>query len=202
MDQISRPVLLALLAAVGFAAAWMTVLRPQDAEGGGDTAAAPAVAASTQPADAPGAGGLGRAVGKARGAVTTADAASAAAAAAAAGTETTPPPAAAAPATRHGHAAPPAREPRAVGGRTTVLLLAGAGADDAVAREVVRSVRGPGVRVLVAPIGDVARYKSLVGSVEIAVTPTILVVGKDRRAQRIEGLPDAVQLRQALRAAR
>ncbi|MEO7554991.1 MAG: hypothetical protein ABIV94_00125, partial [Acidimicrobiales bacterium] len=86
--------------------------------------------------------------------------------------------------------------------KPTVLLFAGTGADDAVAREVVRSVRGPGVRVIVASLREVVSYQKLLGGLEVSALPTILVIGKDRKAQRIEGLPDPAQVEQALRAAR
>jgi hypothetical protein len=187
MDQISRPLLFALIAVVGFAGVWMLVLRPQ-AEGGGDTAAPTPVAASTQPAAAP-ATGLGRAVEQARGAVTTANGAAPAGQAAGAGAPVAP--------TEEARAVPKA----ATTGQTTVLLFAGSGADDAAARDVVRSVRGPGVRVVIASLNDVGSYQDLLGSLEIAASPTILVIGADRTAQRIEGLPDVAQVQQALRAA-
>lgn len=187
MDQISRPMRFALVAVVGFAVVWFMALRPK-----AETAAPVAVAASTQSTAAPGAGGLGTAVGKAEGAV----AASETAVAGAPAPGAAPLPATAAPAREAEKKAPKAD------GRTTVLLFAGSGADDAVAREVVRSFRGPGVRVVVASLGDVAKYQDLLGALEIEASPTILVFGKDRAAQRIEGLPDEAQVRQALRAAK
>lgn len=175
MDQISRPFLFALIAVVGFAGVWMMVLRPQAA----DTAAEPAAAVP--------------AAARAQGAVATANAASAAAANATTRAEVPP----------TARAAPPAAKPQpAPVARTTVLLFAGSGADDAVARGVVRSVRGPGIRVIVAALTDVAKYQELLGAVEIETSPTILVIGKDRQAQRIEGLPDEAQVQQAVRAAR
>jgi hypothetical protein len=190
MDQISRPLLFALIAVVGLAGVWMLVLRPGGAEGGADTAAPAPVAASTQPAAAPETG-LGRAVEQARGAVATANGAPPAAPAAAV-------PVQAGPAADDG-----ATERRpATSAATTVLLFAGAGADDEVARDVVRSVGRPGVRVVIASLSEVADYQNLLGGVEIAASPTILVIGADRTAQRIEGLPDAEQVEQALRAAR
>ncbi len=52
MDQVSRPVLIALLGTLLFACAWMTVLRPQPALQGSAAPAPPtaAPAASAAPA--------------------------------------------------------------------------------------------------------------------------------------------------------
>lgn len=218
MDQISRPLLVALVAVVGFAGVWMLVLRPR-ASGGGDSAAAPAVAAAVPAPKAPGQAGLERSVDRARGAVAASEASAARtqSAVAAAGEGETPsvaqPPAATAPKPPVTRPAPapadvvappkpavaPAPSPAP---RVTLLLFTGGGADDAVAREVVRSIHAPGVKTIVAPIARVSDYSDLVGSVEIPGTPTILVIGTDRRAQRIVGLPDEAQVRQALAAAR
>jgi cytoskeletal protein RodZ len=63
MDQVSRPMLLALLATVGLAGVWMVALRPK-ADAGGAT---PAPAA--QAPKAPGTAGLGRAIDHAKDAV-------------------------------------------------------------------------------------------------------------------------------------
>ena len=167
MDQISRPMLVALLATVSFAAAWMTVLRPSaegEAGGSAEVAAAPVAAASV--------------------------------------------PSPAAPATPLASAEPvkaakPA-EPRAtpVAARTTVLLFAGTGADDEVARDVVNGVRGKNRRVIVADVADVGRHQDLLGGVEVLSAPTIVVVGPGGDARRIEGLPDAALLESAIADAR
>jgi hypothetical protein len=164
MDQISRPMLVALVAVVCFAAAWMTVLRPSaegDAGGNAEAAAAPAAAA----------------------------------------------PAPSAPAAKEGvphvdrdsdgqRAAPRARA--AAVRPTTVLLFAGKGADDAVAREVVRGAGGKDVKVIVGTVDDVARHQDLLGGIEVLSLPTIVVVGPGGTARRIEGLPDAALLEQAI----
>lgn len=104
------------------------------------------------------------------------------------------------PAEKPAPAPAPRATPAATG--TTVLLITGRGADDVAARAVVRQVDGPGVRTVVTPIERVGEYKDLTGSVEIPSTPTILVIGADRRAQRIVGLPDERQVQQAVAAAR
>jgi len=63
VSQVSRPMQIALLAAVAFAGVWFVALRPKPVPPPGTPAAAPA-----KPAVAPGAAGLGRAVDKAKGA--------------------------------------------------------------------------------------------------------------------------------------
>jgi hypothetical protein len=203
MEQVSRPVLIALIAVVGFAGAWMLVLRPKAQSESDSSAATPTAVAA-----APGTAGLGRAVDKANGAVAASrsSAARAEAAANAAGTADgpaagPPAPAAAAPkVTPKVAAAPkPAPSPAAA---ITVLLFAGKGADDQVARQVVRSIRRPGVKTIVAPLSRVSHYAKMIGSVDIPGSPTILVIGADHRAQRIVGLPDEAQVTQALAAAR
>ncbi|MCW2990106.1 MAG: hypothetical protein JWM73_700 [Solirubrobacterales bacterium] len=207
MDQISRPLLIALVAVVGLAGVWMTVLRPKAAADTGGSAAVAPVAASTHSATAPGVGGLERAVDKAKGAVATSQA-SATAAEAAAGQTTTPvrpAPVRPAPVTTAPapvtEAAPAPTRTAAPAAARTVLLFAGSGADDDVARHVVRSVRRPGVKVIVASLAQVVDYQDLLGTIEITASPTILVFGKDHKAHLIEGLPDVGQVEQALRAA-
>lgn len=228
MDQISRPLVVALIAVVGFAGAWMTVLRPKPGgEAAVNTAPAAAIAA---PAD------------RARGAVATANAAAASeqatgaenagapngaaatraapAANDAAATNAGPavhrapavkaapavkpaPTANAAPAVAAAPAVEPAAaKPVAPAFRPTVLLFAGTGADDAVARRVVRSIRAPGVRTIVTSIAHISRVRDLIGDYAPATTPTILVIGRDRKARVIEGLPAVEQVRQALAAVR
>lgn len=192
MDQISKPFLVALIAVVGFAGAWIAVLRPRPGgDGGGSTPAAAAPAA-------PGTKGLGRAVARARGAVAASERSASAAKKDASNPDLTPyarvksgPPAVT--------AAPAAASPKpAAAARTTVLLFAANGADDAAARRVVRSVRSARVRVVVAGVKDVPRYAGLLGSAQVDAAPTIFVIGPDREATRIVGLPDREQVLQAI----
>jgi hypothetical protein len=126
-----------------------------------------------------------------------------------ASTPTTTPERPAAPAERPGAAGTrPARRPAAGAdaaapprlSRPVVLLFAGRGADDRVAREVVSSVRRRTVRTVVARLGEVDRYRSLVGGLTIDRAPTIVVISRDRQARLIVGLPDRGQILQALRA--
>jgi hypothetical protein len=188
MDQISKPFLVALIAVVGFAGAWMTVLRPKPGSDGGGTSAPPVAAA-------PGTKGLGRAVDRAHGAVAASERA-AKAAERAAGEKA--PAAPAAPVATPAETAPPAPKPAAPADVTTVLLFAADGPDDAAARSVVRSIHGPHLKVVVAGLDKVASYSDLLGSTEVDTAPTIFVIGPDHRATRIVGLPDREQVLQAV----
>src|SRR4051812_2433314 len=111
MPQVSRPLLIALIAVVGFAAAWMLVLRKHATGDSGASATPPAHSAPAQTSKAPGVPGLGHAIDRAPGAVAASadSAASPTGAAAQASGEQTPAAAAPAPAA----AAPPAAGPPA-----------------------------------------------------------------------------------------
>lgn len=213
MPQVSRPLLIALIAVVGFAGAWMTVLRKHaggDSGGSGGTST-PAHSAPK----APGMTGLGHAIDRAHGAV--ADSAASAArtdgAVAQADQPATPAPDTAAPATAAPAAAKPAPAPApaavkakpalrtptaAPAGTTTVLLFAGGGADDAAARQVVRSIHMRHVKTIVAPLTAVSRYHDLLAGVQVTAAPAIIVIHPNRTAQQIVGLPDRDQVLQAI----
>ena len=86
--------------------------------------------------------------------------------------------------------------------KSVVLLFAGDGADDSVAREVVRAVHGPNVVGIVASIEQLASYDSLLSNVDVSAAPTIVVIGPNRQASEIVGLPDSKQVQAALRTVR
>jgi hypothetical protein len=181
MAQVSRPLRIALVAVVVLGGAWMLVLKPKSS----DVAATPAVAAVTTPA------------------ATTASAPPAVAKPAPAKAKPAKAkPAKAKPAKAKPAKAKPAKKNVSVLAptRATVLLFAGAGADDGVAREVVRSLRGPRVRTIISPVSRVAAYKSLTGAIQIDTTPTILLITANH-ARRIVGLVDRAEVQQALAAA-
>ena len=193
MGQVSLPIRIALVGAMAFLALWMVALKPKAAA---EAPAPPAPAAQAAPATP-----LGAATQDAK------DAAAASEASAKAKQAAVPEPAPtpeATPVTRApaaAVAAPPKAKPAAAPPvQPTVVALVGTGEDDAVAREIVSGLNG--AKTFVIPIEELSRHRDLVGSVEIRQVPTILVIGRDRRAQRIEGLPDAAQVRQALAAAR
>jgi hypothetical protein len=215
MDQISLPFRIGLAVVLVVAAAWMLVLKPKPDSGA--TPSAPAVhqtagattpAAASTPASgatAPGTAGLGRAVQKAHGAVAASDASAATSttAANAVGATTTPAAPASTPAATPSTGAVKkvavpqhhvAKGPR----RSTLLLFAAHGADDTVARQVVRSLAGPHVRTIIAPVARIDLYKRLIGSVQVSTSPTIIVIGPTLQAYEITGLPDRVEVQRAL----
>jgi hypothetical protein len=191
--QLSRPLLIALIAVVGFAGAWMTVLKKH-----ASTSAAP-------PPKAPGMTGLGNAVGRAKSAVaeSKSSAVTAEKAAGQAPAATAKPAVvhvkAPAPAKAKAPAPKPAPKPAAAPvATTTVLLFAGTGADDAAARQVVRSIHGPHLKTIVASLSQVSKYAPMLGGVQVDASPAIYVIGPDRSAQEIVGLPDRDQVEAAV----
>ena len=84
-------------------------------------------------------------------------------------------------------------------GKAVVLLFAGDGSDDAVARDVVRAVRSSHVVGIVTSITQLAKYDSLLSNVDVSAAPTIVVIAPNRQASEIVGLPDVKQVQSALR---
>jgi hypothetical protein len=221
VDQVSRPMQIALVAVVLLAGMWFTVLKPKPA-------ADPAVPAA-QPT-APGAAGLGRAVNAAKGAAAASDAAnaniqkatggSAATAAATAkpsaskavATKTTKSVKAAAPAKKA--AAKPAAAKKAATpvdpsnvllrflakGKTVVLLFHGDGADDKAARQAVHRVARADKNVVsaYAPVSKVAAYRAITTDVEVTTAPTILVISSKKKAVALTGFVDYGVVRQTV----
>src|SRR5688572_22723174 len=149
MDQVSRPMLIALAATIALAAVWLVALRPKPAEIA-DTPAAPVTA-----------------IAKAKDAAATSDAANAKVAAATGGATAAAPTAAAPAAAATPAPAPSAAEPKAANkheaavvrdiraGKVVVLLFWNAkGADDVATRGAVRDVNrhSGNVAVHVIPI--------------------------------------------------
>jgi hypothetical protein len=220
VDHVSRPFQIALVAMVLLAGMWFAVLRPKS-----DTA-------STAPAaPAPGTAGLTRAVDKANGAATASNAANAAVESAtgeasapnATATAGKPAKAGATPAkaakptakapakastAAAAKAAPKDRSERLLASlaknKTVVLLFHGKGADDRAARRaVLRATRGDHrVTVASAPIGKVGSYDAITSGVDVLTSPTILVIGKDRRAVALTGYVDQRNVTQAIGDAR
>jgi hypothetical protein len=169
---VSRPLLIVLVATIGFAGVWLIVLRPHASS---DTTPPRVgdVSHATRDPNRPKVAETGAVAAK---------------------------PVAATPAATKAAAEPAAPKAAASTAGVTVLLFAGQGADDAVARQVVRSVRRPGVRTIIASIDDVARYSALLGTLQVQAAPTILVIGADHAAQQITGLPDRAVVEQAIAA--
>ena len=207
MDQVSRPLLIALVAVVGFAGVWMTVLRPR-AAASGEASTGGAGGRRRRRSRRPGhprprprgAGRQGRrrrrrrVGGQDRGGHRRRARREGSGEAASVRHR-----ARAHPGREGAHDAGPRRRERP---DAPSCCSPDGGADDAAARALVRSLHGPRLRTIVASLGDLDRYEHLIGGVAIDTLPTILVVGADRRAQRITGLPDRAQVLQALAAAR
>jgi hypothetical protein len=175
MDQVSRPLLVALLAVVALAGLWVVALRPK-----ADTAAdaplpPPAQAAAAAKPVRP------------------------AAAATPAAKPVQPAPAvkAAAPA---GAAERAVLRDMAANRVVVLLFWAKRGADDRAVRDAVRGLdrRGGRVAVHVASITDVGRFESITRDVTVTQSPTTLVIDRAGEAQAIVGLTEPRELAQAV----
>jgi hypothetical protein len=216
VDQVSRPMQIALCAVLLLAGMWFAVLRPKADDGGSATpAAAPA---------APGTAGLGNAVDKANSAVKASQqsakateaavakagdddaAASTAGGTAAKGSTASSKGAAAAkPATAAAPTDPSgALLDKLSHGKTVVLLFAGKGADDRAARKAVRRLAAQDKRVVtqVAPITKVGDYEAITTGVQVLTAPTVVVIGNDRKAQSVSGYTEPGVLKQLVGDAR
>ncbi len=208
MSQLSPPLRIALIAAIAFLGVWALFLRPEPLPPVESDAMAPTAQS------APGAAEPSSAAAAA------ADAnASVAAADAAAGA--LDPTRATAPATG-ATAAPPIAEPRAgaiepdpetlaalprdvaraVRGNQVVALLFWdpQAADDRRVRRALRSAARFDSRVFVsvAPVAEISEYAPITRGVDVAQTPTIVVVDRDLHAESLVGYVARTTIRQAL----
>ena len=238
VDQVSRPMQIALVAVVLLAGMWFTVLKPKPAEVEAVTPAASAPTAATAAPVAPGVKGLTKAVDKAKAASAASDATNAKIQAATGGNGTkakatksvatpkktlTATPAtskAKAPATkakRHHH-----REGQGQGARRqgrpvrSPAGLPGQGQDAGhpLRGQGLRRQGGPQGRPLTAkadpkhvvsayvPISAVGDYEKITSDVQILGSPSILVIGADRKATVLTGFVDAPSVQQAVGDAR
>jgi hypothetical protein len=207
VDQISPPFRIAIVAMLAAGALWFTVLKPKDP--GADTAASDPTA--------PGVTGLSNDVTAAKGAAAKSDAANAKVQAATGGTEakatTTATATAKAKSGKNGGVAPStttkaktgdASAPllRALDRKDTVVLLFWnrRGSDDrAVRRAVLATARHHGrVVVKAAPVAQVARYESITRGVQVLQSPTVLVIGPDRKARAVTGFTTKSELDQVV----
>lgn len=207
MENVSLPMRIALLAVLAFAGLWFVALRPKP------PAAAPAPAPAQASAPAPKTGsGITGAPAKAKAGVEKANAATAArkqavdasgpaakpaAKPAARSAAETPAPASARPAGTAESAGD--KTPKAVQRvltdidrkRAVVLLFwDGRNADDREVRRAVSAVdrRGGKVRVHVAKISKLGVFEPITRGVPVVTSPTVLVIGRDKRARAIGGL--------------
>jgi hypothetical protein len=212
VDQVSKPVLIALAAVVVFAAAKFTVLRPKT-----DSGSTPAVAT------APGQAGLQSAIDKANNAVgvskqsatrseqaaaaASGDAVPAAVPAKAKATATAKPakPAAIAPAKpepklEDGDRSGPILSALDNGKVVVALFYNPHGSDDNAALRAVRSANRRHGRVVLhsIPIEDVGDYNALTSGVQVLQAPTILVIGPDHKARTVVGYTEVKEIDQAV----
>jgi hypothetical protein len=222
---------IALAATLLLLVVWFVVLRPKPALHD-DTAATPPAAASATPAPtgatAPGAAGLGRAVDKAHGAVTTAngDAARAqqtsadgtAAGRAASGAAQPATSARTGAAATHAakppgrHGAAPARR-RAEGSQVLAvksalrhhraIAIAFVNPRAADARAVGAEIGhvshfGGRAMTLAVPLSKLSEYDFITKNVEVTVAPTVVIVDPRRRATTIVGFTDRGEIEQRL----
>jgi hypothetical protein len=218
MDQVSRPLLIALAATVALLAVWFVALRPKpvsvDATPLAPTQAIPQAKQAAASSDAANAqtqaasGAAGQATTAAPAATTTAPAASAGTMAPTAGAATTTTPAAAPAATATDSSQSASDGPRDAAilrdirdHKVVVVLFWNAtAADDIATRGAIRDLdlHGGAVAVHVVPISRVGEYPAITQGVTIAQSPTTLVIDRKRRTRVIAGLSEPQELAQAV----
>jgi hypothetical protein len=215
VSQISPPVRILLVGAIAFLAAWFTVLRPKSATTA-PPAATPVATATAKPTDA-----FGKAVAKAKGAVAQSNAASARD-----GGETqTPAQAQTGTAAKTAPAQPPIAIPAKVLAKlpedvatalrhrdTIVLGVIADGAtdirpladDDRYVRRALGQVNRYDGYVLVkrVPVSSLVRYAPLVGNLQVAQTPSIVVIDSKLQGTVLAGYVDPAAIDQAIADAR
>ena len=208
MSQISPPIRIVLICAVAFMAAWMTVLKPKPvtAEPDGSTATTTTQAPTAQSA-------AGQFAQRAEAAKATAESAAAKAAgedtaAAATGTSAATKAGTTAVGTSGGTAAAkpakpaglPTRVRTALADDKVVVLLfwtPRAADDRAVHAELAKVDRHAGkVVVQAAPVARIARFQRITRGADVAQSPTVVVVGRDRKAETLVGYVDHVSVDQ------
>jgi len=208
MSQISPPIRIVLICAVAFMAAWMTVLKPKPvtAEPDGSTATTTTQGPTAQSA-------AGQFAQRAEAAKATAESAAAKAAgedtaAAATGTSAATKAGTTAVATGGATAAAkpakpaglPTRVRTALADDKVVVLLfwtPRAADDRAVHAELAKVDRHAGkVVVQAAPVARIARFQRITRGADVAQSPTVVVVGRDRKAETLVGYVDHVSVDQ------
>src|SRR4051794_32167790 len=208
MSQISPPIRIVLVAAVAFLAAWMLVLRPKTEE------IPPPAPAATAPAKQPGTtaqSAAGKAVQAAENAKATAESAAKAragetAAQTAPATAAAQAPAAAAAAKLGVDPAALATLPRgvrkALEARKIVVLgfFNRAALDDRQTKRQFKKVWTFHGRASLhtASINNVQRYQVITRGVDVAQSPSIVVIDRDRKAQLLTGYVDHMVVEQAI----
>jgi hypothetical protein len=208
MDQVSRPMRIALAATFALVAVWFVALRPKPVP----VAATPlAPTQAIQPAQqaagaASAAAAQAQAAGTAAAAQAPASTTPAAAAPAASATTSTPAASAATPAAASAASATDGRRDGAIlrdirARKVLVVLFWNAqAADDIATRGAIRDLdlHGGKVAVHIVPIGRVGEYPAITQGVTIAESPTTLVIDRKRHTRVIAGLSEPQELAQAV----
>jgi len=205
MDQVSRPMLIALAATVLLAAVWLVALRPKPVATE-DTPLAPtkAVPAAEQAGAASDAANakLKAASGAAANGIPAAPATATPSASKVTAPAADPKTGVAPKAAPSGETKQERRVLREMSqGKVVVMLFWSAdSADDVATRGAVRSLnrRDGKVKVHVVPISKVGDYGSITRGVKIAQSPTTLVIGKGGQTRTIVGLTEPQELSQAV----
>jgi hypothetical protein len=213
VDQVSRPLLVVLLAVVVVAASWMAFLRPRAVESTTAEITAPARVATQAAKAAAATDKASAATDAASNNVDESSAAPAPAAAVAKAAEKAKAKAAApAPAAKPDE---PKKADADVKGQAAVLQAMDAGkvvvllffdktgADDRAARDSVSdlNLRDGKVVVQIADVSDVGLYDSVTQGVTVTQSPTTMVISSDGKARVVNGLTDPTEVDQLVRAA-
>ena len=205
MSQISPPIRIVLVAAVALVGAWMLFLRPKTDS---------VTPTPNAPATAPGVKGLTNDIAKAKGASKTSDAANAKIQAATGGSttgSTTGTGSASKSTTSTGQAAAgstaataglPVRVQKALDAKKVLVLFFynPKSADDRAVRAAVKHVdRWDGeVVIQSADVSTVARYAKIARGADVEQSPTVVVVDKNRQAEKLVGYQDTRSIDQAV----
>jgi hypothetical protein len=85
--------------------------------------------------------------------------------------------------------------------QVVVLYFGGAGADDSLTADSVRTLKasaGHGVAVFIDKLSNLADYRRVVEGLNVSQAPSIVIVDRAKKAQVLEGFIDAGSLRQAV----
>ena len=205
MSQVSPPLRIALIAAVAFLGVWALFLRPQPEP---PVVSDPAVEATSTPAADPSAAAAAVADANASVAAADATAGELTGETVPAGTATTTSgaPGAAAPPdvdlNRHALANLPTDVARAVRRDKVVALLFwnSRAPEDRRVRRALRDANAFDKRVFVraAPVSEISRYAPITRGVDVAQSPTLVVVDSDLHAEALVGYVARTTIRQAL----
>ena len=85
--------------------------------------------------------------------------------------------------------------------QVVVLYFGGAGADDSLTADSVRTLKasaGHGVAVFIDKLSNLAVYRRVVEGLNVSQAPSIVIVDRAKKAQVLEGFIDTGSLRQAV----